>query len=97
MSVYIEGMDLPTSCATCKLFGGYGCPLIGTVTYALTRGERHKDCPLIPVQPHGDLIERDALTISTAVPLDGKPYQYVHIDSIKGAPTIIPASGKKVC
>lgn len=50
----------------------------------------------VPVPPHGDLIERDALTISTAVPLDGKPYRYVHIDNIKGAPTIIPASGKDV-
>ena len=48
----------------------------------------------VPVPPHGDLIERDALTISTAVPLDGRPYQYVHVDNIKAAPTIIPASGK---
>lgn len=34
------------------------------------------------------LIDADALTISTAVPLDGKPYQYVHIDNIKAAPTV---------
>lgn len=45
----------------------------------------------ISVSPHGRLIDVDALTISTAVPLDGKPYQYVHIDNIKAAPTIIPA------
>lgn len=56
-----------------------------------TRNGRADNCPIVPVPPHGDLIERDALTISTAVPLDGKPYQYVHIDNIKGAPTIIPA------
>lgn len=43
-------------------------------------------------EPHGKLIDADALPISTAVPLDGKPYQYVHIDNIKAAPFIIPAS-----
>lgn len=43
--------------------------------------------------PHGRLIDADALTISMAVPLNGKPYQYVHIDNIKAAPTIIPADG----
>lgn len=41
---------------------------------------------------HGKLINVDTLTISTAVPLDGKSYQYVHIDNIKSAPSIIPAS-----
>ena len=91
MSVLIRDMEMPTSCATCKLFGEYGCPLIGTVTYALTRGKRHKDCPLIPIPPHGDLIDRDRLTISTAIPLDGKSYRYVHINNIKAAPLIIPA------
>ena len=46
---------------------------------------------LVPILPHGDLIERDKLAISTAVPLDEKPYQYVHIDNIKAAPVVIPA------
>ena len=51
----------------------------------------HLAITAVPVPPHGRLIDADALAISTAVPLDGKPYQYVHIDNIKNAPTIIPA------
>ena len=100
MSVYID-MDMPTSCSTCKLFGEYGCPFVGAVGYALTRGERCEDCPLIPVPDHGDLIERDALIEAMArmVPwaitdptanafLDGLSAAY---EAIKAAPTIIPA------
>ena len=60
MGVYID-MEMPTSCAKCKLFGEYGCPFIGAVGYALTRGERNEDCPLVPVPEHGDLIDRDKL------------------------------------
>ena len=59
MGVYIKDMEMPTSCATCKLFGEYGCPFIGAVGYALSRGERSEDCPLVPVQPHGRLIDAD--------------------------------------
>ena len=44
----------------------------------------------VPTPSHGDLIDRDKLAISTSVSLDGKPYQYVHIDNIKSAPIVIP-------
>lgn len=57
MSILIKGMEMPTSCAKCKLFGEYGCPFIGAVGYALTRGERNSDCPLIPVPDHGQLLK----------------------------------------
>ena len=62
--VYIKGMEMPTSCAKCKLFGEYGCAFIGAVGYALTEGRRSKDCPLVPVPPHGRLIDADALKLS---------------------------------
>lgn len=52
---------------------------------------RWREYKAILIQPHGRLIDADALAISTAVPIDGKPYQYVHIDNIKASPTIIPA------
>ena len=61
MSVLIKGMEMPTSCSVCRLFGEYGCPFIGAVGYALTRGERNEDCPLVPVPKHGRLIDADAL------------------------------------
>jgi hypothetical protein len=49
------------------------------------------DAKAVPVPEHGRLIDADALKISTAIPLDGKPYRYVHIDNIEDTPTIIPA------
>ena len=98
MGVYIKGMEMPKNCCGCE-FSAY--TPTGSIPYCRrTRkdlaadvyfNKRDSDCPLIPVPPHGRLIDADALTISTAVPLDGKPYQYVHIDNIKGAPTILEA------
>lgn len=96
MSILIRGMEMPTSCATCKLFGEYGCPLIGTVTYALTRGKRHKDCPLVSVPPHGRLINADALGITDFEIVmcngDYKELAKMILEKIENAPTVIPAS-----
>lgn len=64
----------------------------GSFTYNIREGWQDGKQKAVPVQLHGKLIDVDKLPISTAVPLDGKPYQYVHIDNIKAAPTIIPAS-----
>lgn len=61
MGVYIKGMEMPKSCAKCELFGEYGCPFIGAVGYALTKGKRNEDCPLVPVPDHGRLIDADAM------------------------------------
>lgn len=96
MSILINGMEMPERCWDCDLcYDSFYCrPL--EIQFSdredFEPGERRlSDCPLVPIPPHGRCIDADALTISTAVPLDRKPYQYVHIDNIKGAPTIIPA------
>ena len=96
MSVLIRGMKMPTSCADCPIGNALCCPLMPGVpalwaeyANAVQEKRMHSDCPLVYISEHGDLIDRNALTISTAVPLDGKPYQYVHIDNIKAAPPII--------
>ena len=96
MSVLIKGMEMPTSCAKCRLFGEYGCPFIGAVGYALTRGERNDDCPLVPVPPHGRLIDADALAEKheiMAYENGGKSYDF-HITAkawVDNASTIIPS------
>ena len=100
MSILIKGMEMPTSCP-CELIGvGYDltCSFAGGIPARVKEyyeccqnGTRPSWCPLVTVPPHGRCIDVDALTTSTAVPIDGKPYQYVHIDNIKAAPTIIPA------
>lgn len=93
MSILIRGMEMPKSCSVCKLFGEYGCPFVGAVGYALTRGERNKDCPLVPVPPHGRCIDADALYKrywAEERTLD-KPYiDYLGILATE-SPTIIPA------
>lgn len=65
MSILIKGLKMPTSC----LKGG--CPLDGFAcqlwedkywaSYEDPEKWRHRDCPLIELPDHGDLIDRDAL------------------------------------
>lgn len=64
MSVLIKGMEMPFTCLTCdfhKCAGGVGdfCSLTKRRQFRFKN--RPKDCPLIPVPPHGRLIDADAL------------------------------------
>ena len=97
MGIYIKGMEMPKSCGYCPLkyltMEGDECMLgVADMTYQ----GRPKDCPLVPVPPHGDLIDRDALTFSRiriAHPdgIIGGYNAVVMSCAIKDAPTIIPA------
>lgn len=89
MSVYIKGMKLPKEKIVCLLVSPDGQAFVKSES-----GQEEK-YQLIPVPEHSRLIDADELPVSTAVPLDGKPYKYVHIDNISAAPTIIPADQKK--
>ena len=66
MSILIKGMGMPTSCLNCFLSRS-GCRAVLKRMRAMEAGTwipanyRHDDCPLVPVPPHGDLIDRDAL------------------------------------
>lgn len=60
MSVLIKGMEMPQyGCDHCFLRTGNYCGKIekdeAVVEYA-KKSERHPDCPLVPVPPHGRLI-----------------------------------------
>jgi len=97
MSILIKGMEMPKNCFDCPLFDdvytdGLGVPL----DYYQASGETKKDCPLVPVPPHGRLIDADALTFSRIriAHEDGVIGGYnavVMSCAIKDAPTIIPA------
>ena len=90
MGVYIKGMEMPTSCGVCPLMRTVEyeeiCPLLGQ--YAC-RYDRNEDCPLVPVPPHGRLVDADALGYF--------PYNMDFCDGgeadewVQNAPTIIPA------
>lgn len=93
MGIYMAGMEMPTSCAKC---GWYS--FIEEVCRA-TRCEvpaidgvymsRHKDCPLVHIPSHGDLVDRDVLAAEF---WGGQAY---FTDAIKrkinGTPVIIPS------
>ena len=82
-------VKFPKACEQCHFYDGLLCCVMDT--YVHDPENKHEECPLIEIPDnHGRLGDLDKLEISTAVPLDGKPYRYVHLDNIKNAPTIIP-------
>ena len=97
MSILIEGMEMPQTCRDCRFCNGqadtdYGvcawCDVDGKARDAYTR----QDCPLVPVPPHGRLIDADALKkqgyfFPCAI---GTEYA-IPLRAVREAPTIIPA------
>ncbi len=113
MSILIKGMRMPENCIKCPMqFGGmcYVMPaevderrVAPTVEEALKQGKPDW-CPLVEIpEPHGDLIDRDALNIgeyeredndtgTLEISLGGLLDLY---HKVKGAPTIIEAEGSE--
>ena len=62
MSILIKGMKMPTSCLECPLTDGHSAScLITEKSVYFSVDKRHDGCPLVPVPPHGRLIDADAL------------------------------------
>lgn len=59
-----------------------------TKSTAVARSARADNCPLVPVPPHGRLIDADALI------QDKRIDTYSAVLAVAGAPTIIQADGK---
>lgn len=71
MSVLIKGMEMPTNCFLCPLSVLNENRLFCEVTKnEVLRAKIDAECPLVPVPPHGDLIDSGAVNLS-----DG-PYEY---------------------
>jgi len=103
MSVLIKGMKMPTSCAECPLKRDEHLPTecVFRRWYRLSCNDtpshhetRDEWCPLVELQPHGRLIDADALRI--------KEFRYllangqespkvVFANAIETAPTVIEA------
>ena len=60
MGVYIKGIEMPKSCLSCPLQGGTADCRLTQKTYNWGLPERPSDCPLVPVPPHGDLVDLKA-------------------------------------
>ena len=70
MGVYID-MEMPKSCRDCRFCNGQANTDYGVCAWCDVDGKARdvytmQDCPLVPVPPHGDLIDRDALKASLA-------------------------------
>lgn len=55
--------------------------------------KRPEDCPLLPIPPHGRLIDADALDSSET---DYLGNHFVYLVDIDDAPTIIPAEVREL-
>lgn len=97
MGVYIKGMEMPTRCGRCdmcvKEVDGdidyhYECCI--TAARIDNLGDKMEDCPLVPVPPHGRLIDADALGMNyLRIRDDGMKIYTQH--AIDNAPTILEA------
>ena len=59
MSVLVKGMKMPKDCWNCPLLKSEPCPHKKhsiAVKYIMNR---HEQCPLVEIPPHGDLIDAE--------------------------------------
>ena len=101
MSIYIKGVEMPTSCEKCPCrtadsFGRLGCRATGYIPLRKANQDRPDFCPLIPVPEHGDLIERKTAYDSLLNGMVMTGYQSRALDCIAeyAVPTIIPAESE---
>ena len=103
MSILIKGMEMPKSCCECMLakLSPTGETLICNYNLSTVPwDEKPFDCPLVPVPPHGRLIDADALENkhrTMAYEDGGRKYSF-HASAkswVEEAPTIIPAETEK--
>lgn len=110
MGVYIPNIKIPEKCSKCRNTGlkfaidelGLKCPeqkeIFGP-TEADIKGIRRPDCPLVPVPPHGDLIDRVELWVEINRICDRRDAGIITdlaclqqiLSVVRHAPTIIPA------
>ena len=69
--IYIKGMEMPKDCRDCPCFSAEDvlCQADGTIDFQMSAREMihaerivpPRECPLIPIPPHGRLIDADVL------------------------------------
>ena len=62
-SLLIKGMEMPCACVFCELYDGdlYWCRGAKKEVPYSPEDKRAEFCPLVPVPPHGELIDRNKL------------------------------------
>lgn len=100
MSVLIKGMKMPRYCAECDAVNDEEllCPFTNDDCENYFR-VRNRYCPIVPVPPHGDLIDRAALLVEINKICDRRDAGIISdltclqqiLSALRHAPTIIPA------
>ena len=91
-----KDVKFPKACENCYFYDGLLCCVLDTYIY--DPENKHGECPLIEVPPHGDLIDREALTAAICSRLCIKDLTYLSpadksiVDEINDAPVVVPAS-----
>ena len=93
MSIIIKGMKMPKNCWDCPLVNTSPCACKGYSTAIEHTKNRHPDCPLVELPPHGRLIDGDALN-DECVPEPTFSAEML-FRKLNNAPTIIEAEGVK--
>ena len=110
MSLYIPNAKIPVSCNKCYEIGlahrlrdlGGHCPRMDlhySPDEQSFKGDRRVDCPLIPVPPHGRLIdEADVFSVFDRLAgyLDDDMIFRIKYLIHRDCPTVIPASAREV-
>lgn len=103
MSILIKGMEMPETCKLCYLsefdpgFYAYVCKPTGIrIDYDMAKIDRPRTiCPLVPVPPHGRLVDADKLMQEMRLFIKenmlSRDDARELLETIKDAPTIIPA------
>ena len=98
MGVYIKGMEMPEHCGVCRFAVDGWCYAYGKPNIdALANDGRTNFCPLVPVLPHGRLIDADKIGLTNFEIIlcqKGNPFKNaleMLLEKIENAPTIIPA------
>ena len=103
MSVLIKGMTMPKSCRQCSLYlqsmdserNVYENCAVTAKSYNWGLSERPSDCPLVPISPHGRLIDADAFERDNQYfwnrDFINPKYEDTLADLINAAPTVIEA------
>lgn len=86
MSVYIPGLSMP------RKTGIVSIVLSGDGSALLCEDGAYSEIKVIPVPEHGRLIDGDALKEKHHWTDDFYETEYVEVEDIDSAPTIIPAS-----
>ena len=82
MSVIVSGMEMPEHCGYCRFRYDGICHALQKTQYSM------EDCPLVPVPPHGRLIDADDIDYPLMESEADEKWMHIAIDS---APTVIEA------